>query len=146
MTVSLVIGIRNLLPEFLADALIFFCAFQSAGTVAAGALQTVFDHLHHFLIFVEPNCHKSALPFPFLFSIPWVSTDDHWISGSPLVSGYRYVTAKRYPSSAGGSYPSPPHSCGMFRHRTLGPVNTPSLRNGSRKTSERDLTAFLPRR
>ena len=57
MTVSLVIGIRNLLPEFLADALIILGAFQTAGAIAAGALQAVPDGLNHFFIFIEPNCH-----------------------------------------------------------------------------------------
>ena len=47
MAEALEIRVRDLLPEFLADALILFCTFQSAGTVTAGTFQTVTDHLHH---------------------------------------------------------------------------------------------------
>ena len=51
------IGISHLLPEFLADALVILGAFQTAGAIAAGALQAVPDGLNHFFIFIEPNCH-----------------------------------------------------------------------------------------
>ena len=57
MAVSLKVRIRDLLPEFLADALIFLSSFQTAGAVAAGALQTFFDHLDHFLVIVQTYSH-----------------------------------------------------------------------------------------
>ena len=52
MAKTLEIGVSNLLPEFLADALVFFGPFQTAGAVAAGTLQTFFDHLDHFFIVI----------------------------------------------------------------------------------------------
>ena len=52
MAISLELGIGNLIPEFLADALVFLCALQTAGTIAAGTLQAFLDRLYHFLIFV----------------------------------------------------------------------------------------------
>ena len=73
VAIALEIRICDLFPEFLADALVLLGALQAAGAVATGALQTVLHHLDHFLILIEPNCHQSALPFPFLFSIPRVS-------------------------------------------------------------------------
>ena len=60
MTVSLEFGIGHLLPEFPADALVFLTVFQTAGTVAAGALETFFHHLDHFLIFVQSDRHNTT--------------------------------------------------------------------------------------
>ena len=57
MTVTLEVGIGNLLPEFLADTLVLLASLQTAGTIATGPLQTVFYHLNHFLIFVKTYCH-----------------------------------------------------------------------------------------
>ena len=63
MTVSFEGRIRDLLPEFLADALVLFRPFQTAGTVSAGPFQTFFDHLYHLIIFVQPNSHVlTSLP------------------------------------------------------------------------------------
>ena len=56
MTVTLEIGVRDLLPEFLADALIVLGPLQTAGAVAAGALQALPDGLDHFLVFVQSEC------------------------------------------------------------------------------------------
>ena len=39
MTVSLKLRVRDLLPELLADALVFLCTLKSAGTISSGALQ-----------------------------------------------------------------------------------------------------------
>ena len=64
VTVTLKIGIRDLLPEFLTDALVFLRPFQAAGAITSGPLQTVFDHLNHFLVIVEPYSHL-------LSSFPW---------------------------------------------------------------------------
>ena len=57
MTVAGKVGVCHLLPEFLADALVLLTPLQPAGTVAAGALQSILYHLYHFLIFVfyKPN-------------------------------------------------------------------------------------------
>ena len=57
MAITLEIGVCDLLPEFLADALVFLATLQTAGAVTAGALQALFDHLNHFLIFVQPYSH-----------------------------------------------------------------------------------------
>ena len=50
MTIALKVRIGDLLPEFLANALILFGAFQTAGTIATGTLQAVTDGLHHFFL------------------------------------------------------------------------------------------------
>ena len=57
MAITLEIGVGHLLPEFLADALVFLGPFQTAGAVTAGALQTFLDHLDHFLVIVQTYSH-----------------------------------------------------------------------------------------
>ena len=57
MAVTFKIRICDLLPEFLADALILFRTLKSAGAVTAGALQAFLDGGNHFFVFVEPNSH-----------------------------------------------------------------------------------------
>ena len=57
MAVALKVRIRDLLPEFLADALVLLGALQAAGAVSAGALESLFDGGHHFLIVIQPNSH-----------------------------------------------------------------------------------------
>ena len=64
MAIALVIGIGDLLPEFLADALILLAALQTARAITAGTLQAFLDRGHHFLVFIQTNCHKNT---PFLF-------------------------------------------------------------------------------
>ena len=59
MAVTLEVGICDLLPEFFADALVFFGSCQTAGAVTAGALQSFLDRLYHFFVFVQPNSHGS---------------------------------------------------------------------------------------
>ena len=68
MAVTLEIGIGDLLPEFLADALVLLRPFQAAGAVSAGALETVLDHLDHFLVVIQSDSHNLS---PFKFSQPW---------------------------------------------------------------------------
>ena len=65
MAETLEIGIFHLLPDLLADALFLLGPLQSAGAVSAGALQTLADHGHHFLVIVQSNCHgiTSFLPY-----------------------------------------------------------------------------------
>ena len=62
MTISLVIGICHLFPEFPAHALGVFGALHAAGAVATCTLQALPDHFDNFLILVQPDCHP-ALPF-----------------------------------------------------------------------------------
>ena len=57
MAIALEIGVCHLLPEFPADALIFLSSLQTAGAVAAGAFQALFDHLDHFLVIVQTYSH-----------------------------------------------------------------------------------------
>ena len=57
MTVTLKVGVCDLLPEFLADALVILGSLQSAGAVSVLCLQPLFNSLYHFLIFVQTNCH-----------------------------------------------------------------------------------------
>ena len=64
MAKTLEIGVSNLLPEFLADALIFLGALQTAGAIAAGAFQALTDLFHHLLIIIESYSHRfTSLPF-----------------------------------------------------------------------------------
>ena len=65
MTKTLEIGVGHLLPELPADALIFLGPLQAAGAVAAGALQALPDHVHHFLVIIQPYSHTitSSLPY-----------------------------------------------------------------------------------
>ena len=60
MTVAFEVGIGHLRPEFLADALVIFVPFQPAGAVAAGALKTLFNSLHHFFVIVQPHSHTNT--------------------------------------------------------------------------------------
>ena len=52
MAIAFEIGICDLLTEFLADALILLGALETAGAIAAGALQTLPDGSDNFLIFI----------------------------------------------------------------------------------------------
>jgi hypothetical protein len=52
VTISLKIRVCDLLPEFLADALIFLCPLQAAGAITTGSLQALPDGLYHFLILI----------------------------------------------------------------------------------------------
>ena len=49
---AVIIRVRDLIPEFLAHALIFLRALSTAGAVAPGTLQAVPDGLDHFLVFI----------------------------------------------------------------------------------------------
>ena len=57
MAVALEVRVCDLLTEFLADALVILRAFQTAGAITAGALQTFPDSLYHLLILIQPNSH-----------------------------------------------------------------------------------------
>ena len=57
MAITLEIGVSHLFPKLFANALVFLGPFQTAGAVAAGALQTFFDHLDHFLVIVQTYSH-----------------------------------------------------------------------------------------
>ena len=62
MAVPFVVRICDLLPKFLADALILLCPLQAAGAIASGAFQSIPDHLYHLFVFIEPNCHIDISP------------------------------------------------------------------------------------
>ena len=66
MAETLKIGVFHLLPEFLADALVLLGPLQAAGTVSAGALQTLADHRHHFLVIIQTNSHSITSSPPLL--------------------------------------------------------------------------------
>lgn len=52
VAVALEIGVCNLTAKLCADALVVFRPFQTAGTVATGAFETLFYGLHHIFIFI----------------------------------------------------------------------------------------------
>ena len=60
MAKTLVVGVSDLLTEFLADALILLCALQTAGTITTGTLQAVFHDLYHFFVLIKPHCHSNT--------------------------------------------------------------------------------------
>ena len=62
MAEALVIRVGDLLPEFLADALIVLRALQTAGAIPPGAFQPLPDGLNHFLILVQTNRHTEHIP------------------------------------------------------------------------------------
>ncbi len=67
MAVTLIFRVSNLLSKFLTNTFVLFCSLQSAGTIASCTLQSIPDHLYHFFIVIQPNCHKStSLLFLFL--------------------------------------------------------------------------------
>ena len=57
MAVAFEVGICDLLPKFLADALILLRTSQAAGAIAAGALEPLPDGLHHFFVLVQSYSH-----------------------------------------------------------------------------------------
>ena len=65
MAVAFIVGVGDLFPKFLANALVVLGPFQTAGAVSAGALETLPDGFDHFLIFIEPNSH-GITPFSIL--------------------------------------------------------------------------------
>ena len=63
MAIALKIRIGDLIPEFLANALILFCALQAARTVSPGTLQAFLNGSHHFFVFIQSNSHiYTSLP------------------------------------------------------------------------------------
>ena len=82
MAVSFEIRIRDLLPEFLADTLVFFGALESAGTITAGALKTILYSLDHFCIFIESDSHGES-PFSFYYT-PGVKGSSFLFSFCPI--------------------------------------------------------------
>ena len=67
MAISLEVGVRNLLPEFLANALVLFGTLETAGAIATGALETILYSLDHFCIFIESDSHSNT-PFSFYYT------------------------------------------------------------------------------
>ena len=63
MAKTLEIRVGNLIPELLTDALIFLGTFQTARAITTGALETIFNHLYHFLVIVKSDSHTiTSLP------------------------------------------------------------------------------------
>ena len=63
MAITLEIRVCDLLPEFLADALVFLGALQAAGAITAGPFQAFPDGFHYFLVFIQSDCHRlTSLP------------------------------------------------------------------------------------
>lgn len=62
VTVPGIIGIRDLFPEFLTNALILLCPLQPAGTIATGTPEAFPDGLDHFFIVIESDCHSATSP------------------------------------------------------------------------------------
>ena len=69
MAVTGELWICDLIPEFLTNALVFLSPLQATGAVATGTLQTITNHLHDFLIFIQSDCHFGHTPFCFNYSI-----------------------------------------------------------------------------
>ena len=69
MAITLEIGVGHLLPEFLANALVFLGSLQTAGTVATGALQTFLDHLDHFFVIVQTYSHGGHILSDLLYGL-----------------------------------------------------------------------------
>ena len=82
MAVALEIGVCDLLPEFLANALIFLGALESAGAIAAGTLQSVLYGLDNFRIFIESDCHRKS-PFSFYYTLS--------VKGSSFLFSFRRI-------------------------------------------------------
>ena len=55
MTISLEIGIGDLLTEFLADTFIILGALEATGTIAALGFKALFDGLYYFFVFVKSD-------------------------------------------------------------------------------------------
>ena len=66
MAVTLEIGVCDLLPELLTDALILLSALETAGAVSAGTLQSVLYGLYYFCIFIESDSHGNLSFFLFI--------------------------------------------------------------------------------
>ena len=60
MAVALEGRIRDLLPEFLADALVLLGPLQTAGAVSSGALQAIFYDLDHLLVLIQTHSHADG--------------------------------------------------------------------------------------
>ena len=68
MAKTLVVGVSDLLTEFLADALVFLGTLQAAGAITTGTLQAIFYGLYYFCIFIESDCHKKISFFFLLYT------------------------------------------------------------------------------
>ena len=64
VAVSLVVGVIDLVLELLAHTLGLLCPLQTAGAVAARALQPLTDGVDNFLVLIQRDLHDIR---PFLF-------------------------------------------------------------------------------
>ena len=67
MAVTLEVGVRDLLPELLANALILFGTLESAGAIATGTLQAVLYGPDYFRILIKSDSHSNT-PFSFYYT------------------------------------------------------------------------------
>jgi len=70
VAVALKIGIGDLVLKLLAHTFGCLCAFSAAGTGSAGALETLADGVHDFLIGIELDFHVRHLFLDCGFIIP----------------------------------------------------------------------------
>ena len=68
MAITLEIGVCDLLPEFLANALILLGTLEAARAIATGTLQAFLDGLNHFCIFIQSDSHGNT-SFLFYYSL-----------------------------------------------------------------------------
>lgn len=61
------IWVLYLVAELSAHTFVFFCAFQTAWAVTAGAFQPFFDRVYDFLVWIEYYLHKKKFPFINMF-------------------------------------------------------------------------------
>ena len=67
MAVTLEIGVCDLRPELLADALILLGPLKAAGAIATGALQAVLYHFDDLFVFIQPYSHMNTSFFFLLY-------------------------------------------------------------------------------
>ena len=100
------IGVSYLLPEFLANALVFLGSLQTAGAVATGALQTFLDHLDHFLVIVQTYSHWGHILSDLLYEPS--EKCQGWMSGSLGKKKKRHAEARLFLVGEAGLEPARP--------------------------------------
>ena len=83
MAVALEVGVLDLIAEFLAHALVFLRAGESARAVAACPLQALFNCFYCF--FVGIKCYFHLLTPQFLRRLPLISSLDYTIYRNPKI-------------------------------------------------------------
>ena len=68
MAVTLEIGVSDLLPKFLTNALILLSALEAARAISTGTLQAVFYGFYHFCVFIQSDSHRNISFFLLLYT------------------------------------------------------------------------------